>query len=237
MSLEKILVKIRRQETPFYSMVYRLAKSRNTLRLPMPRFLASFLYYERLSRRAVLKKITSKIYYEPMFRSRCEAVGKGFQLTNSIQGIPLIIGDLKICIGDNVILNDIATFCGLKVMDEPRLIIGDNTRVSDRVSIFVGKEVRIGNNCIISSALILDNASHPRDPVRRRNNESVGPEEIEPVIIEDDAWLARGSMVMKGVRVGQGAIVAAGAIVTQNVEPYTIVAGNPAKKVAEVPRR
>ena len=61
--------------------------------------------------------------------------------------------------------------------------------------------------------------------------------EIEPVIIEDDAWLARGSMVMKGVRVGQGAIVAAGAIVTQNVEPYTIVAGNPAKKVAEVPRR
>ena len=237
MSLEKILVKIRRQETPFYSMVYRLAKSRNSLHLPMPRFLASFLYYERLSRRAVLKKITSKIYYEPMFRSRCEAVGKGFRLVNSIQGIPIITGDLKICIGDNVTLNDIATFAGLKVFDNPRLIIGDNTRVSDRVSIFVGKEVRIGNDCIISSSLILDNPSHPRDPVSRRNNESVRPDEIEPVIIEDNVWLARGSMVMKGVRVGQGAIVAAGAVVTQSVDPYTIVAGNPAKKVSEVPRR
>jgi acetyltransferase-like isoleucine patch superfamily enzyme len=237
MSLEKILVKIRRQETPLYSMIYRIAKSRNIIRFPMPRFISNFLYYERLLRRTVFKRISSKIYYEPMFRSRCERVGKGFQLINSIQGIPVIIGDLKIWIGDNVIMNDIATFCGLKIIDEPRLIIGDNTRVSDRVSIFVGKEVRIGKNCIISSALILDNASHPTDAVSRRNNESVRLDEIEPVIIEDDAWLARGSMVMKGVRVGRGAIVAAGAVVTQNVESYTIVAGNPAKKVAEVPRR
>jgi acetyltransferase-like isoleucine patch superfamily enzyme len=234
MSLEKLFVRIRRQESPFYSLLYRMYKGGHKLRIPIPRLLALFFYYERHARRKFFRKLTSMIYYEPMFRAKCEKVGRGFTLINSIQGIPVIIGDLRIEIGDNVILNDIATFCGLKVFDNPRLIIGNNTSVSDRVSIFVGKEVRVGNNCIISSSLILDNPSHPIDPIRRRNNKSIGPDEIEPVVIEDDVWLARGSIVLKGVCIGRGAIVAAGAVVSKDVEPFTIVAGNPAKKVGEI---
>lgn len=49
-----------------------------------------------------------------------------------------------------------------------------------------------------------------------------------PIIIEDDVWLGYGVLVLSGVRVGQGAIVAAGSVVTKNVPPYAIVGGNPA---------
>jgi acetyltransferase-like isoleucine patch superfamily enzyme len=233
--VEKLKVKVRRHETPFYAMVYRMAKSLGRGCLPMPGKLASFLYYERLARRAFFKRLMSMIYYQPLFRSRCVHVGENLKLENSIQGMPLIIGDLKIHIGDNVRMNDVVTFIGLKVLDEPVLRIGDNSDISDRVSIFVASEVSIGKNCIISSQLILDNPSHPVDPARRRENEPFTAADIAPVIIEDDAWLARGSIVLKGVRVGRGAIVSAGAVVTRDVEPFTIVAGNPAVKVREIP--
>jgi acetyltransferase-like isoleucine patch superfamily enzyme len=56
----------------------------------------------------------------------------------------------------------------------------------------------------------------------------------EPVTIEDDAWLGTGSIILPGVTVGRGAVVAAGAVVTRDVAPYTIVAGTPAKAVRQL---
>ena len=231
--IESVLLRLRRQETPFLKKVFMFAKKSLRWNLPLPRVIGHFLYYERLARRKSWKNIMSRLYYHPMFVSRCESVGKGLVLENSIQGIPLIAGDLRMIIGNYVRINDIVTFAGLKVKDAPKLVIGDYTRISDRVSIFVAQEVRIGKNCIISSSLIIDNPSHPIDPVRRRNDETFQSSAISPVIIEDDTWLARNSIILRGVTIGRGAIVAAGAVVTKDVAPYTIVAGNPARQVGQ----
>lgn len=233
-SIEKFFLKIRRQETPFYAFLYRMAKKRGALYLPTPKFWGNLLYYERLFRLKTFRRLTSFFYYEPMFRAKCVKVGKNLKLVNSGQGIPLISGDLKIYVGKNVQIDDRITLSGLKVFDNPKLVIGDNTLITDRVSIFVGKEVIIGDNCIISSFLLMDNPSHPTDPILRKT-ETVAPEDIQPVIVEDDAWLARGSIILKGKKIGKGSIVAANAVVTKDVEPYTIVAGNPAKIVGMVP--
>lgn len=51
----------------------------------------------------------------------------------------------------------------------------------------------------------------------------------QPVVIEDDVWIGTGAIILKGVHVGRGCIVAAGAVVTRNIPPYTIVAGIPAR--------
>jgi len=59
-----------------------------------------------------------------------------------------------------------------------------------------------------------------------------GRPEVPPTIIEDDVWVGYRCTIMAGVRIGKGAIVAAGAVVTKDVEPYSIVAGVPAKPVA-----
>ncbi len=54
-----------------------------------------------------------------------------------------------------------------------------------------------------------------------------------PVKIEDDVWIGFNAAVMKGVTIGRGAVIGACAVITKNVEPYAIMAGNPARKVGE----
>lgn len=52
-----------------------------------------------------------------------------------------------------------------------------------------------------------------------------------PIIIEDDVWIGNNAIILSGVKIGKGAIVAAGSVITKNVEPYSIVGGNPAKLI------
>ena len=56
------------------------------------------------------------------------------------------------------------------------------------------------------------------------------------VIIEDDVWIGLKSTILKGVTIGRGAVVAAGSVVTKDVPPFTLVAGNPARFIRELPR-
>ncbi len=57
------------------------------------------------------------------------------------------------------------------------------------------------------------------------------PENDVPIIIEDDVWIGARSIILKGVTIGKGSIVAAGSIVSKDVEPYSVVAGTPARKI------
>ena len=65
------------------------------------------------------------------------------------------------------------------------------------------------------------------------NINSPGFEAIfEPIVIDDYAWICTGATIVQGVRIGKGAVVAAGAVVTHDVKPYTVVGGIPAKEIA-----
>ena len=75
-------------------------------------------------------------------------------------------------------------------------------------------------------------ATHPTDVVQRR----AGVEIAKPVVIGDDCWIGGNSIILPGVTIGRGVTVAAGSVVTKNIEPYVVVAGNPAKKIKDVPR-
>ena len=113
--------------------------------------------------------------------------------------------------------------------------IGENSRIWSGVSIQLGSHVLIAHN-----VSIMDNLTHPLNPVaRRRQIEAIyasgHPSDVElddqPVVIGDDAWIGAHALVLRGVTIGKGAIVAAGAVVTKDVPPYTIVAGNPARPI------
>ena len=58
--------------------------------------------------------------------------------------------------------------------------------------------------------------------------------EVSPTIIEDDAWIGVNVIILKGLTIGKGAIIGAGSVVTKNVPPMTLVAGNPAKVIKEL---
>jgi acetyltransferase-like isoleucine patch superfamily enzyme len=61
---------------------------------------------------------------------------------------------------------------------------------------------------------------------------SGGPHLVETVV-EDDVWIGHGAIILQGVRIGEGSVVAAGSVVTKDVPPYSIMAGNPACRVRE----
>jgi maltose O-acetyltransferase len=114
--------------------------------------------------------------------------------------------------------------------------IGDMSRIWSRASISIGSHVLISHLVDIH-----DTDSHPIDWQERRSDAHarlsdqmhlLSPKTRSmPVVIEDDAWVCFKATILKGVHVGRGAIIAAGAVVTGDVPPWTIVAGNPARVV------
>lgn len=114
--------------------------------------------------------------------------------------------------------------CRLAVKKGASLTVGANTLLNGPI-IAATCEVRIGKNCLLApQAYIMDSDFHGLE-----NHSEDG--DSKPIIIEDNVWLATRCMVLKGVRIGKGAVVAAGAIVTKDVEAYTVVAGIPAKVI------
>ena len=110
------------------------------------------------------------------------------------------------------------------------LEFGDGVNINHGAFIAAFKHVKIGNQCGIGmGAMIMDTDFHELD------TEDVKIE-AEPVILEDHVWIANRAIVLKGVRIGTGAVVAANAVVTKDVPPNTLVAGIPAKPIKEVKR-
>lgn len=103
------------------------------------------------------------------------------------------------------------------------LDIGPRTFINGGVSICAQESVIIGANCAIGNyTLIMDTDFH-------NVSDHTQPAQSAPVVIEDNVWLAARVTILKGVRIGQGAVVATGAVVTRDVPPFTLVGGVPAK--------
>lgn len=113
-----------------------------------------------------------------------------------------------------------------QVRRERLLRIGARTWVGQRSTLDVRYGLEIGDDVAISPMVVILTATHdPEHP----SFPMVG----KPVVIEDHAWIATRAMVMPGVRIGRGAVVAAGAIVTRDVAAGTIVGGAPARPIGQ----
>ena len=119
------------------------------------------------------------------------------------------------------------TWRDVMVDDYRKLSIGDNVAIS-RSSMFVCLGgVTLGNDVIISYGCQILSAGHRIPPVGEAIRSS--GIEIAPVVIEDDVWVCAGAIVLPGVTVGTGSVVAAGAVVNRDVPPFSIVGGAPAR--------
>jgi acetyltransferase-like isoleucine patch superfamily enzyme len=95
--------------------------------------------------------------------------------------------------------------------------------------------ITIGNDVIIAPEVMIITGNHRYDWVGRTmysiTNAEKNIDDDLPVIIEDDVWIGARSIILKGVTIGEGSIVGAGSIVTKNVPPFSIAAGNPARVI------
>lgn len=104
------------------------------------------------------------------------------------------------------------------------VMIGDRCKIQNSVSIYHG--VMIGNDVFVGP-----NASFTNDRVPRAFNADW---KITPTLVKDGASIGANSTLICGITIGEYAMVAAGSVVTRDVEPYTLVMGNPARPVARV---
>ncbi|MBL0104498.1 MAG: acyltransferase [Bacteroidetes bacterium] len=116
--------------------------------------------------------------------------------------------------------------------------IGDHCYIGELTRIWSAKKITIGNRVLIAHNVnIHDNNSHPIDATLRHEDfkkifssgfQKKNDLNEKDVVIGDDAWIGFNSTILKGVQIGNGAIIAACSLVTKDVEPFTLVAGNPA---------
>lgn len=113
---------------------------------------------------------------------------------------------------------------------EAQLFIGEGTEIGDRTIINVSQKVHIGARCSISwDCDISDTDFHH---IFLRNGHE--PPNAAPVIIEDDVWVGSHCLIGKGVTIGHHSVIGAGSVLRRSVPPYSLVAGNPARRVSEI---
>ncbi|MFA4932981.1 MAG: acyltransferase [Candidatus Omnitrophota bacterium] len=231
--LNRIILKIKNRENKVFSIIYWLGKAIINFSFPCIRPLHKTLWCVRKTRLSLWRWLLKSFYYTPMFISSCCSVGKNLIL---LDGIPEINGFLKIVVGNNVtIYGKNSAFGGGLRNITPVLEIGDNTFIGPNVRMGILKSISIGKHCLLAADIILnDNDGHPLEWRKRRNKEAVDDNNVRPIIIEDDVWIGRGCFICKGVKIGKGSIIGARSVVTKDVEPFTIVAGQPARLIKKI---
>jgi acetyltransferase-like isoleucine patch superfamily enzyme len=151
--------------------------------------------------------------WAPYYRKRFHHAGEHLLITGRID----VIG--KVSVGDYVMLEGGTR---LMALQNATITIGNHIFIS-RATISATCNIEIGNYVVISpDALIIDHDGYGLD----------GSSALEkPVKIGNHVWIGVRSTILKGVTIGDNSIVGAGAVVTKDVEPNTIVAGNPARKI------
>jgi len=109
------------------------------------------------------------------------------------------------------------------------LEIGDNSGIGVNAQLYTAGGIVIGDNVMMGPDVVILTQNHRYDDITRPMREQ--GYESAPVIIEDDVWIGTRVIVLPGVRIGQGSIIAAGAVVTRDIPPFSIVGGNPAKVI------
>ena len=114
------------------------------------------------------------------------------------------------------------TDCGRNIHIEKNVFINSGCKFQDQGGVYIGENSLIGHNVILATL------NHEMDPYHRAD---LHP---KPIHIGKRVWIGSGSMILPGITIGDNSIVGAGSIVTKNVPPNVIVAGNPAKFIKNI---
>ena len=152
---------------------------------------------------------------------RCTEVGALTRLNGGV----IVRNEGTLRLGRKVKLHGRPVAIELVALPGAELTIGDGTSINRGASICAQSSVRIGRNCGIGNdCLIFDTDFHEVDDRTR-------VPDAAPVTIGDDVWLAARCIVLKGVTIGDGAVVCAGSVVATNVPARALVGGNPARLI------
>ena len=109
------------------------------------------------------------------------------------------------------------------------VIIGDRTRVGMN-NVIIGP-VTIGNDVMLAQNIVMSGLNHGYEDINIIPRKQ--PVERKKIVIEDEAWICANCVIVAGVTVGKHSVIAAGAVVTKDVPPYSVAVGNPARVIKQ----
>ena len=119
----------------------------------------------------------------------------------------------------------------VKITGVGKLSIGANTWIGPNTIILCSSEISIGANCDIAPKVYIGDGTHEITP---KEDRIAGVDTTRKITIGDGCWLCVNSTVLPGVTIGNKCVVAAGAVVTKNVDDMTLVAGVPARRIKDL---
>lgn len=166
--------------------------------------------------------IALKLIRGVLRRHQFQTCGKTLRMG---KGVILMKKNGTVSIGDRSVLHKNVKLSAWGTEGKAEIHIGSRTYIGDRTEIHAGKNVTIGDACDISwDVTIMDRDYH------KLGTET---EEFRPVTIGNRVWIGCHAIILKGVTVGEGAVIAAGSVVTKDVSAKALVAGNPARVIRE----
>jgi acetyltransferase-like isoleucine patch superfamily enzyme len=168
-------------------------------------------------------------YRAPLFQARCASFGRNVRMWGKM---PFVTGHVEIHVGDWVSFGGNVQVMSGRVYDQPKLIIGDRSGIGGNTMISVNREVIIEEDVWLPyDCHISDTDAHPREADLRLAMQPPNPKDCRPVRICKKAWIGNGTHIMKGVTIGEGAIIGAKSVVITNIPAYSLAMGNPAEVI------
>lgn len=158
-------------------------------------------------------RVLKGYYYNKIYRLRAN----GLRVQGKIK-IFTLHKNTKLIVGNNVLFYD-----GVKFFLDSygaTIKIGNNTYINRRSEICCKSSVKIGKNCAISWDVIITDTDY---------HGVMGKENVKEVIIGDNVWIGCKSIILKGVKIGNGVIISAGSLITKDIPDHCMVGGVPAK--------
>jgi acetyltransferase-like isoleucine patch superfamily enzyme len=152
-------------------------------------------------------------------------VGKNVFIDNDVK---LLRYPKQISLDDDVILKQGCQLCPCRM--DSAIAIGARTTVGFYTLIYATSEIQIGQDCMIAPFVYIVDSDHG---TLRGELMNLQPNQSEAIHIGNDVWIGAHSVILKGVQIHDGAVVAAGAVVREHVPAYSIVGGVPAKVIGE----
>lgn len=198
--------------------------------VPAPRVIVRPALFVFLAIRFTYHLLLRACICEPLFKAYCSSYGRNLRTGVFIHWVQ---GTGRIVLGDNVTVDGKCSFVfASRYTKSPALTIGDGAGIGHGCSFTVGREIVIGQNTRIATGVtIFDSPGHPANPSARLAGLPANVEDVRPVHIGENVWIGSGAVIFPGVTIGDGAVVAASAVVLADVPPQTLVAGNPARQI------
>src|SRR5690606_26506112 len=157
--------------------------------------------------------------------------GRGVKIGQGVfidKNVSLLRFPKNIEIGNGAVLKQGSNICACN--KEARISIGSNTTIGFYTFIYASESIEIGQNCLLAPFVYIVDSDHSIELGKLINSQ---PNQVSGNDSSDDVWIATGDNILTGVKIGREAVIAAGEVVKDDVPPYTIIAGIPAKKIGE----